>query len=80
MRPMEFVLSWISPDALAHFKVLHSTFDQVGTGVRLEGLQNIRRVSVEHNTFRRVNGHAVYGYYMPQADLTVIGNQIGAER
>jgi hypothetical protein len=51
---------WGSRDALAHFKVLHSTFDQVGTGLYLYGLENIRRVSVEHNTFRRVNGHAVY--------------------
>jgi nitrous oxidase accessory protein NosD len=66
---------WGSRDALAHFKVLHSTFDQVGTGLYLYGLENIRRVSVEYNTFRRVNGHAVYAEYMRQADLTVIGNR-----
>jgi parallel beta-helix repeat protein len=67
--------NWVYPDALAHFKVLHSTFDQVGTGLYFYGLEEIRRVSVEYNTFRRVNGHAVYAEYMRQADLTVIGNR-----
>jgi hypothetical protein len=67
-------VSWVYPDALSHFKVLHSTFDQVGSGIYIYGYENIRRLNLEHNTFRNVAGRSMSINYVRQADVMVVGN------